>query len=130
MYGPWRAQDRQFALLRTLVRDFGMTLENQDQRFFPTTNSHDISGTDHALNSFLLQCAGWIGEGRHLGLLDVILECGFDPSNINSPSFQRWPPPLSPNWISEELTPDPFFIEYLAALAKASPGEFNDISNW
>jgi hypothetical protein len=61
-------------------------------------------------------------------LLDAILECGFDPSNIDSPLFQKWPLPLSPNWLSEELTPDPFFIKYLATLAKASPGESHKIS--
>ncbi|KAJ5809520.1 uncharacterized protein N7503_001738 [Penicillium pulvis] len=52
----------------------------------------------------------------------MILDYGFDPSNIASPLFQRWPQPLSPNWIAEEITPDPFFIEYLAMIADSSPG--------
>lgn len=77
--------------------------------------------------SFLIRCAAWIGEGRHLELLRMILENGFDPSNIASPLFQRWPQPLSPNWIAEDITPDPFFIEYLATIANTSPGESNYI---
>jgi hypothetical protein len=74
-------------------------------------------------HSFLVACAKWIGEGRHLGLLDFILKAGFEPSGIDSPLFQKWPASCSPNWISEELTPDPFFLEYLTTLVKASPGE-------
>jgi hypothetical protein len=85
--------------------------------------------TDLDLISFLLKCAAWIGEGRHLDLLELILESGFDPSNIASPLFQNWPEPSSPNWRSEKFTPDPFFIEYLATIANASPGEFEYTSD-
>ncbi|KAJ5464123.1 hypothetical protein N7475_007258 [Penicillium sp. IBT 31633x] len=41
----------------------------------------------------------------------------------DSPLFVNWPAPCSPDWISEEATPDPFFLEYLASLLKACPGE-------
>jgi hypothetical protein len=60
-------------------------------------------------------------------LLDTILQLGFDPSGMNSPLFQQWPSPCSPNWGSEELTPDPFFHEYLAALVKNNQGN-NDFA--
>lgn len=56
-----------------------------------------------------------------------MLQLGFDPSGMNSPLFQQWPSPCSPNWRSEELTPDPFFHEYLAALVKNNPGD-NDFA--
>jgi hypothetical protein len=55
-------------------------------------------------------------------LLEAILEYGFDPGLVESPVYEEWPLPCSPDWISEKFTPDPFFIEYLALLAKASPG--------
>lgn len=72
--------------------------------------------------SFLIKCAAWIGEGRHIDLLVAILECGFDPGDIDSPLFAKWPSPCSPNWRSEEIAPDPFFIEYLAILVMSCPG--------
>lgn len=81
------------------------------------------------LHRFLIECATWIGEGRHLDLLEMILDNGFDPSNIASPLFQKWPQLSSPDWIAENITPDPFFIEYLAIIADISPGEFGYISD-
>ncbi|KAL4893772.1 hypothetical protein BDV59DRAFT_23774 [Aspergillus ambiguus] len=101
-YGPCR-QSEQLELLRFFACELGMTLENQDQRF-------------------LIRCANWIGEGRHLHLLSTILEYGFDPGCIESPVYEDWPSTCNPNWISEEFTPDPFFIDYLAILVNASPG--------
>ncbi|KAL2867489.1 ankyrin repeat domain-containing protein [Aspergillus lucknowensis] len=106
-YGPSQAQADQFKLLKFFACELGMTLEGLDQRF-------------------LVQCAKWIGIGPHIDLLEAILAYGFDPSSIESPSYKEWPslsPPLCPpNWIAECLTPDPFFVDYLAILAKASPG--------
>jgi hypothetical protein len=43
---------------------------------------------------------------------------------MNSPLFQEWPLPCSPGWISERFTPDPFYHEYLEALAKDNPGDY------
>ncbi|KAJ5519890.1 hypothetical protein N7463_000343 [Penicillium fimorum] len=97
-------QDEQFALFALFTREFGMTLEKEEQ-------------------GLLIKCAAWIGEGRHLDLLDSILESGFDPSMTDSPPLKKWPAPCSPDWISEEFTQDPFFLEYLATLLKACPGE-------
>ncbi|KAL4736627.1 hypothetical protein BDV11DRAFT_10110 [Aspergillus similis] len=104
-YGPSRGQGaaNQFELLKFFACELGMTLENLDQRF-------------------LVRCARWIGEGPHIDLLEAILAYGFDPGSIESPVYEEWPSPCSPNWMAEELTPDPFFIDYLALLANASPG--------
>jgi hypothetical protein len=71
----------------------------------------------------LTQCASWIGEGRHLDLLDIILELGFDPSGADSPLFQDWPSTCSPDWKSERVTPDPFFLEYFATISKETAGK-------
>ncbi|KAL2842103.1 hypothetical protein BJX68DRAFT_244957 [Aspergillus pseudodeflectus] len=101
-YGPGNQED-QFQLLKFFVCELGMSLENLDQKF-------------------LVRCAEWIGEGRHLNLLEAILEYGFDPSCSDSPVYQDWPDVCSPNWRSEEYTPDPFFIEYLTILGNACPG--------
>ncbi|KAJ5219968.1 hypothetical protein N7468_009172 [Penicillium chermesinum] len=101
-YGPWNNQNNQFALLGFLVKELDMRLEDED-------------------NQTLIRCASWIGEGSHIGLLEAILELGFDASGIDSPLFQKWPSPCSPNWISEEFTPDPFFLEYLAIISKDNP---------
>jgi hypothetical protein len=35
-YGPWVAQDDQFALLMLFVGELGMSLENEDQRYSST----------------------------------------------------------------------------------------------
>ncbi|KAL4866007.1 hypothetical protein BDV12DRAFT_210727 [Aspergillus spectabilis] len=77
----------QFELLKFFACELGMTLEHLDQ-------------------SFLVQCAEWIGEGLHIDLLQAILTYDFDPGSIDA----------------EEFTPDPFFIDHLALLANASPG--------
>lgn len=101
-----------------------MTLGNEDNKYILLSVKYKLIDmmAEHAYR-FLTQCASWIGEGRHLELLYLVLKSGFDSSRIDSPLFQDWPTPCSPNWISEELTPDPFFLEYLAAIAKEDPGE-------
>jgi hypothetical protein len=78
---------------------------------------------EYYYQSFLVKCSSWIGEGRHLDLLDAIPKSEFEPSGTDSPLVQKWPAPCPPNWIPEELTPDLSFLEDLAALLKASPGE-------
>jgi hypothetical protein len=77
-------------------------------------------------NRLHLKCAWWIGEGRHLDLLKMNLHCGFNPSGTDSPLFQKWPSPCSPNWISEESTKDSFFIEFPTILSIDNPGECID----
>lgn len=79
--------------------------------------------TEHTYR-FLIKCASWIGEGRHLDLLNIVLELGFDPTGADSPLFRDWPSACSPDWISEEVTPDPFFLEYLATIATENPGKW------
>ncbi|KAK4121634.1 hypothetical protein N657DRAFT_647819 [Parathielavia appendiculata] len=123
---PWGCRSRdQLKLLRMFVDEFDMSLEDQDC-------------------GFLAKCAGWIGEGPHLDLLDAILDCGFDPTAINSPRWEQWPQSCSPNWIAGEHTPDPFFVEYLATLVREGPtfagsstlcsvvltGSDNDVEAW
>jgi hypothetical protein len=117
------AQNDQFALLMLFVNELGMSLENEDQRYSSIHKRTNVLAALLIYHSFLIGCANWIGEGRHLNLLDAILQAGFEPSGTDSPLFQKWPNSCSPNWISEELTPDPFFLEYLTILVKASPGE-------
>lgn len=78
--------------------------------------------TEHAYR-FLTQCASWMRVGRHLELLYLVLQLGFDSSKFDSPLFQDWPPPFSYCWRSEDSTIDPFFLEYLAAIAKEDPGQ-------
>ncbi|KAM7190127.1 hypothetical protein V8F20_009857 [Naviculisporaceae sp. PSN 640] len=100
---PWHLSPRdQLSLLRIFKDEFEITLGDQDC-------------------SFLTTCARWIGEGPHLDLLDAILECGFDTTTVHSPLWEQWPASCSPNWISEQYTPDPFFVEYLATLVKDNP---------
>ena len=122
--GPWWVQEEQFDLLRLFICEFGMTLANEDKRFVLVILIVQDQFTEHADYSFLIHCARWIGEGRHLYLLDLILEYGFNPSNIDSPLFEQWPAPCSPGWQWEEGTPDPFYIEYIATLVKDNPGVF------
>ncbi|KAF6820638.1 hypothetical protein CMUS01_11527 [Colletotrichum musicola] len=74
-------------------------------------------GTEHP--RFLTKCAKWIGEGPHLHLLHELLNLGFDAADLDA---QDWPQPCDPNWISEKLTPDPFFIEYISLLCKDNQG--------
>ncbi|KAL7622449.1 hypothetical protein AAE478_007954 [Parahypoxylon ruwenzoriense] len=101
--GPWVVQQDQFDLLQLFVCELGMTVADEDQ-------------------SFLVRCAGWIGEGWHLELLNTILEYGFDPTMIDSPLFERWPTSCNPDWFCELVTPDPFFIEYIATIVRDHHG--------
>lgn len=77
------------------------------------------------IRSLLIHCAKWIGEGRHLSLLDSVLEHGFEPYESVAPAANDWPKPCDENWISLELTPDPFFLEYFATIVEAKPGTRN-----
>lgn len=81
----------------------------------------------HYLLSFsrrrlLIECSKWIGEGRHLDLLDTVLEHGFSPNGIDAPTADQWPEPCSPDWKSELGTPDPFFLEYFTSIVTSEPG--------
>ncbi|KAH8892284.1 ankyrin [Thozetella sp. PMI_491] len=102
-YGPWINQEQQFSLIRLFVETFNVDLAAEDQ-------------------SLLLDCVEWIGEGRHLELLDVILECGFDPDVANAQLFEQWPMSCYSNWRWESGTPDPFFLEYIATILNTCPG--------
>jgi hypothetical protein len=105
------------------VGEFSMTLADLDTRSVPSPSLNTSSLTGGG-RSFLTTCARWIGEGPHLNLLDAILESGFDPTAINCPLWEQWPACCSPNWISEQHTPDPFFVEFLARLVKDNPGAY------
>lgn len=71
---------------------------------------------------FLINCSKWIGEGHHLYLLNSVLRHGFAPSSIDAPAANQWPQPCSPDWRSESLTPDPFFVDYFASILGYEPG--------
>jgi hypothetical protein len=75
--------------------------------------------------SFLINCAKWIAESRHLELLHAVLAYGFDPTEIDCPDSNQWPVTCSPDWIAEEFTPDPFFVHYIALLVKDNPGRYH-----
>lgn len=67
----------------------------------------------------------WIGEGRHLDLLESVLEYGFEPHESIAPAASDWPKPCDDNWISLQFTPDPFFVEYFTTIVKVKPGTRN-----
>ncbi|KAK1508815.1 hypothetical protein CABS01_08045 [Colletotrichum abscissum] len=101
---PWaRGNDQtQWELLILFMQEFEMT-----------------KGTDSV--PFLVQCAQWIGKGPHLYLLELLLDLGYDVSGVVG-DFQDWPALSSPNWISEAITPDPFFIEYFKIVCTHNQG--------
>ena len=65
----------------------------------------------------------WIGEAHHLQLLYVLIELRFDTTVADWPSSHDWPQPCSSGWISEEMTLDPFSIEYLKILSEDNQGK-------
>ncbi|KFY61367.1 hypothetical protein V496_05056 [Pseudogymnoascus sp. VKM F-4515 (FW-2607)] len=99
---PWKfgSREAQFGLFKMLV-DSGAKLD-----------------TDMSL---LCLCAHWIGEGPHLSAVEELLDHGYDVSLVNSQSLLSWPEPSNPCWISEEITPDPFFIELIGKCVKNDP---------
>ncbi|KAL0765258.1 hypothetical protein CaCOL14_012007 [Colletotrichum acutatum] len=101
---PWGfgKKQTQWKLLGLFMQDFKMT-----------------KGTDSA--AFLVKCAKWIGEGPHLDLLAILIDLGYDISGVVG-DFCDWPALSSPNWISERLTPDPFFIEYFRIVCEHNQG--------
>ncbi|EXF73448.1 hypothetical protein CFIO01_09569 [Colletotrichum fioriniae PJ7] len=69
---------------------------------------------------FLNNCAGWISMGPYMDLLNVLLDLGYDAIEGG---FQYWPQPYWPTWaLVQEANPDPFFIQYLAAICEHSQG--------
>jgi hypothetical protein len=56
-------------------------------------------------------------------LLEDLIQSGFDASEIEAPSFALWPKPCSPNWLALEITPDPFFVDWISINLKVYPGE-------
>ncbi|KAK2036714.1 ankyrin [Colletotrichum somersetense] len=97
---PWRS-DKQFRLLELFMKEFKMS-----------------KGTENP--SFLPLCAKWIGEGPHMDLLETLLTHGVDADMADT---QDWPGVSSPNWWAEEITPDPFFVEYISILYKYNQGK-------
>jgi len=135
---PWRPSYDQFALFDLFTEEFGMRLYDQDKGLsLPSCwSTHSVrrssrrnpdrkSRANCPLSSFLTTCAKWIGEGPHLVLLSDVLRCGFDPTAVDSPLWKDWPRPCSPGWVSEEVTPDPFFVQYLSMLVKDDPGRLS-----
>ncbi|KAH8666272.1 hypothetical protein BGZ61DRAFT_538455 [Ilyonectria robusta] len=74
-------------------------------------------GTEHS--RFLSHCAGWIGEGPHLELLEILLHLDFEAAEID---IHDWPKPCSPDWWAPDIAPDPFFVEYLGLLSQNNQG--------
>jgi hypothetical protein len=53
-------------------------------------------------------------------LLEILIECGFDVSQIEAPSFSLWP---EPGWMSERAILDPFFTDWISLNLRISPGK-------
>ncbi|KAG8160641.1 hypothetical protein KVR01_008905 [Diaporthe batatas] len=100
---PWWNQKLQFSLLDFLLVEIGLDFSSEDPRF-------------------LIECSKWFGEGRHLDLLDTVLEHGFSPNGIDAPAADQWPEPCNPDWSIELYTPDPFFLEYFTSIVRFEPG--------
>ncbi|KAK1594612.1 uncharacterized protein LY79DRAFT_134485 [Colletotrichum navitas] len=96
---PWISKE-QFQLLELFMQEFKMS-----------------KGTERP--GFLSLCAKWIGEGPHIDLLETLLALGFDATVVDT---QNWPEVSSPNWLSESMTPDPFFVEYISTLCQDNQG--------
>ncbi|KAH8753749.1 ankyrin repeat-containing domain protein [Hyaloscypha sp. PMI_1271] len=79
-------------------------------------------GTQINTQRLLYQSIKWIGEGPHMILLESLIQSGFDVSEIEAPSFALWPQPCSPNWIALDITPDPFFVDWISMNLKICPG--------
>lgn len=67
-------------------------------------------------------------------LLEELIRSGFDVSEIEAPSFAMWPLPCSPNWLALDITPDPFFVDWISKNLENCPGEtpaqsFRELSN-
>ncbi|KAK8087371.1 hypothetical protein PG994_002345 [Apiospora phragmitis] len=77
--------------------------------------------------AILYSSAHWIGEAPHMAIFGELLNHGFDSSEMGSPEPKKWPKPCDPNWISEELTQDPFFTKLLSMLLVSDP-EFGGTS--
>lgn len=98
------------------------TLTPPQVRYMSRLHVPRLANNEHT-QRFLARCAEWIGSGNHIYLLHRILHFGFDPSMIDSPPVKTWPSKSYPNWPSQDHTPDPFFVEYMACLVKDNPGE-------
>ncbi|EFQ25667.1 uncharacterized protein GLRG_00811 [Colletotrichum graminicola M1.001] len=96
----WWGFEKQFQLLELFMQEFKMS-----------------KGTERP--GFLSLCAKWIGEGPHIDLLETLFTLGFDATVADT---QNWPEVSSPNWRSEGMTPDPFFLEYISMLCKDNQG--------
>ena len=67
-------------------------------------------------------------------LLEELIRSGFDVSEIEAPSFGMWPLPCSPGWLALDMTPDPFFVDWISKNLENCPGEppaqsFRELSN-
>lgn len=72
---------------------------------------------------------GWIGEGPHIDMLSELLRHGLLPSEADGHELSRWPQPCDPSWISEEVTPDPFFLGVLEDLVYYDQGMFESVNS-
>lgn len=51
-----------------------------------------------------------------------LLSGGYDVSLVNSQSLLKWPQGLDSQWISEDLTPDPLFLDLIRDCVNNDPG--------
>ena len=80
---------------------------------------------DHVRNkpSHLMNCASWIGEGRHMDMLDTLLSRGLCPDVLSTSACDAWPQLCSPNRLAPNIAPDPMFIEWTRKCLIIEPGK-------
>lgn len=85
-----------------------------------------MDATDN-IARFLYASASHNSEGRHLHVLENVLEIGYNFENSPAPQFESWPKPcvddLGIEFSMPIIPPDPFFIEYLSAIARTNQGK-------
>jgi len=81
---------------------------------------------DHVRNrlSHFMSCAGWIGEGPHMAMLNELLSHGLCPDVLDTSAADAWPQLCSPDWLAPNIAPDPTFIEWTRQCLLIEPGKW------
>ena len=85
--------------------------------------SHLLTGPGLTDDRILTKCVRWIGEGRFLMLLQLLLQSGLDVGQIAPEVFPAWPSCSSNGWATAHVSDDPFFIIALRHLLEQESGK-------
>ena len=66
----------------------------------------------------LQQCLTWMGEGSYTWLLETLLACSLDASDVSPRLLSAWPRACYPCWWAIDHSDDPFFVRAVSMLAK------------